>query len=598
MSVGRIHHMPFGAEIVDESSVRFRLWAPAEQAVSLALGEPARLLPMTATEDGWFELTTVAHAGDRYSFALADGLRVPDPASRRQLNDVHDASVVIDPLAYRWSHAAWHGRPWHEAVIYELHVGTFTREGNFDGVRKRLPDLALLGITAIELMPIADFSGRWNWGYDGVLPYAPDVRYGTPDDLKMLIDAAHGLGIMVLLDVVYNHFGPDGNYIHRYAPQTFTDRRHTPWGKAIDYTRQPVREFFIDNAVYWTKEYCFDGLRLDAVHEIVDERKPDLLIEIATRVRGAALDRQVHLVVENDNNAATLLQPKRYDAQWNDDFHHAAHVVLTGETSGYYADYRDEPVRWLARCLAKGFGYQGERSPYRERGRGESSAGLAPTAFVNFLQNHDQVGNRAFGERIITLAPPEALRALYAILLLAPSIPMIFMGEESGAGEPFQFFVDFGGDLGDAVRNGRRQEFSKFADFADPVAREKIPDPVSPETYRRSALDWKKRETSESRGWRQFFSDLLTLRRLEIVPRLAAAAPVPAQCTVDGTAMTIRWTLGGGVRLVLQANLSPLPLVVGLIVRGRRLWSTTGEDAAGSLPPWFSGWWLEEKGSV
>jgi malto-oligosyltrehalose trehalohydrolase len=602
------HEHPFGAQCLADGRVRFRLWAPSQRKLSLSLDSQSQTLPMQAAGDGWFELTTDrAAAGDLYRYELDNGQRLPDPASRRQHDDVHGASVVVDPRAYEWRHGDWRGRPWHEAVLYELHVGTFSPSGDFPGVRDKLETLAEQGITAVELMPIADFPGRWNWGYDGVLPYAPDASYGTPDDLKALVDAAHELGLMIFLDVVYNHFGPDGNYLHAYAPQFFTERRRTPWGAAIDYAQRPVRDFFIHNALYWLNEYRFDGLRFDAVHEIVDDTRPTVLQELAETVRSSVESgRHVHLVLENDDNAASLLVrnavsvPRYYTAQWNDDFHHAAHVVATGESSGYYADYADAPVRRLGRALAEGFIYQGERSEYRDRTRGEPSRNLPPAAFVDFIQNHDQVGNRALGERLSALAPPEAVAALQAVFLLAPAVPLLFMGEEYGAPEPFCFFADFAGPLADAVRDGRRNEFARFADFADPAARERIPDPTAESTYHASKLDWSKRAEPRHRDWAARTQAILAVRRREIAPRFARMYGGAAQAELAGAALlSLRWTHDDAtLHLVAQLSGSPGD-GSGLSVRGRCIWSTHPEIAErqplGSLPPWFVGWFVDDK---
>ncbi len=608
MSARHIHRMPFGAEIV-AGGVRFRLWAPSARTVAVVLETPSegrRVLEMNALAEGWFELTTpAAGPGTRYKFRIDGELDVPDPAARAN-DDLASASIVVDPLAYEWHDDAWYARPWHEAAIYELHVGTFTPEGTYDGVRSHLKELASTGITAIELMPLADFGGRWNWGYDGVLPFAPDESYGTPEQLKQLIDAAHGYGLMVFLDVVYNHFGPDGNYLHRYAPQFFTERRQTPWGAAIDYAKPPVRDFFINNALYWIQEYRFDGLRLDAVHEIVDERRPTILEDIAVAVHAAVgPDRHVHLVLENDDNAAQLLArtrdgaPLHYTAQWDDDVHHAAHVVLTREDSGYYADYADRPLARLGRGLAEGFIYQGERSPYRDRARGQPSADLPPIAFVNFLQNHDQVGNRAFGERLTTLVAEAPLRALSAILLLSPGIPMLFMGEEWGAREPFCFFTDFQGDLANAVREGRRKEFARFADFADPAARERIPDPQAEATYRGSTLDWRKRKEPPHAACLAFHRELLRVRRAEIAPRIGRMPPGRAAYrATDGGLLTVQWLLADGSCLHLAAQLSDKAgheTAEG--VAGQVIWSNAPAVAEHrplrDLPPWFVAFFLE-----
>ena len=472
----RLFRRMHGAEIRPEGGVRFRLWAPAHERISLSLEPEGRLLPMHSTGEGWHELALdEAAAGTLYRFELPDGLKVPDPASRFQPQDVHGPSEVIDPAAYRWTDQGWRGRPWHEAVLYELHVGAFTEEGTFRAAIGRLDHLAKLGVTALEIMPIADFPGRWNWGYDGVLPYAPNSSYGRPEDFKALIEAAHQRGLMVLLDVVYNHFGPDGNYLSTYAPAFFTKRHKTPWGDAINYDgkrSKPVREFVIENALYWIKEFHLDGLRLDAVHAIKDDSRKDVLDELAERVRAEAADRHVHLVLENEENESRRLargadgKPLHYTAQWNDDVHHVLRTAATGEDKGYYAEYLGDTKK-LGRALAEGFAFQGEMMEYRGEPRGEPSAGLPPTAFIAFIQNHDQVGNRAFGERITAIAEPEAVRAIAAVYLLLPQVPMLFMGEEWAASQPFPFFCDFSGELANSVRKGRRKEFAKFPEFKD-----------------------------------------------------------------------------------------------------------------------------------
>ena len=483
-----------------------------------------------ADEGGWFELVTAAAPGSRYRYQLDNGLRVADPAARAQEDDVQGPSLVVDPHRYVWQSPAWAGRPWSQTVLYELHVGTFSEEGTFDGVRQKLPHLAGLGVTAIELMPLADFAGRRNWGYDGVLPFAPDRAYGEPDDLKRLIDDAHGLGLMVFLDVVYNHFGPDGNYLPVLAPEFFTEDVHTPWGAGIDYSQRPVRDFVIDNALYWLEEYRFDGLRLDAVHAIQDPSEVHILIELAETVRRViGRERYVHLVLENDANQARYLERDaaghtlHYDAQWNDDFHHVAHTLLTGERAGYYADYADRPVERLARALDRGFVYQGEPSAHRGGvPRGEPSGDLPPLAFVDFLQNHDQIGNRAFGERLTMLAEPARLKVMQALLLLAPQVPLLFMGEEWGAREPFLFFCDFHDELADAVREGRRREFAHFPEFANAAARARIPDPNAEATFAASRLDWSKLEAQDHGEWLEGVATLLKVRQEQIVPRLGA----------------------------------------------------------------------------
>jgi maltooligosyltrehalose trehalohydrolase len=566
----RRHNMPFGAECRGDGSVRFRLWAPAARRVELCLGDTTQATHISLAErdKGWFELVTDAvKPGTQYRFRIDEGQKVPDPASRFQPQDVHEPSEVIDPDAFFWRDQSWRGRRWEEAVIYELHVGTFTPAGTFSSVRERLDYLADLGITAIELMPVADFPGRRNWGYDGVFPFAPDSAYGRPEDLKELVQSAHNRGIMVLLDVVYNHFGPEGNYLGLYAPQFFTDRHHTPWGNAVNFDgpgNQTVREFFIDNALYWLTEYHFDGLRLDAVHAIIDDSTPHILDELADTVRSSVEpDRHVHLVLENDRNQSRYLQrtdhckPRAYTAQWNDDIHHVLHVILTGERDGYYSDYAEHPLDRLGRCLTGGFAYQGEASQYRNgEARGEPTNGLPPTAFVSFLQNHDQIGNRAFGERITTLADPHLVRAALEIILLAPSPPLLFMGEEFGSETPFLFFCDFGKDLAEAVTVGRRNEFAGFARFNDPSAREQIPDPNAAGTFESSRLDWDVIVQPRHREWLRLYRDLLRLRCQHIISRLSTACAVKAEYVVHGNrGLTAEWCFPDSSKLTLLANL-------------------------------------------
>lgn len=539
-----------GAHLLDATSARFALWAPDARSVSLQLEQqPAvELLPEA---DGWFTGLAPCQAGDRYRYRIDDTLQVPDPASRYQPEGVQGPSQVVDTASYPWRHP-WQGRPWHEAVIQELHVGLL---GGYAGVMRELPRLAEIGITAIELMPLGAFPGTRNWGYDGVLPFAPQHTYGSPTELCRLIDEAHGYGLMVLLDVVYNHFGPDGNYLHQYASTFFREDRQTPWGAAIDFRRPQVREFFIQNALMWLCDYRFDGLRLDAVHAI---DQPDFLIELAQRVRAAvAPGRQVWLVLENEHNQASLLE-QGFDAQWNDDGHNALHVLLTGETEGYYADYKDRPIEKLARSLSEGFVFQGQANRHGTP-RGEPSGHLAPSAFVLFLQNHDQIGNRAMGERLTRLCPPPALRAATGLLLLAPMIPLLFMGDEEGSRRPFLFFTDHHDELADAVREGRRAEFAHFAAFADPAQRERIPDPNAQATFDASQLA----AQEVVAGWHGLYQRLLTLRRLHLTPRLPGSRALGA--TVLGErALTARWRLGDGSQLRIDLNLASEPQSVAL----------------------------------
>jgi malto-oligosyltrehalose trehalohydrolase len=575
--------MPFGAEVLGDGGVRFRLWAPGAHQVELLLEDQIRI--MKKLEAGWYETTEKARPGALYKYRIDARHEVPDPASRFQPQDAEGPSEVIDPHAFGWEEESWRGRPWEEAVIYELHVGTFTSQGSFAAVIPKLPYLKDLGVTAIELMPLADFAGRRNWGYDGVLPYAPDSSYGRPEDLKALMQAAHRAGLMVFLDVVYNHFGPKGNFLGVYAPQFFTERHQTPWGAAIDFAADPVRRYFIHNALYWLEEYRFDGLRFDAVHAIVDDSPRHILEDIAAAVRARDPDRHVHLVLENDANQARFLGEGRYDAQWNDDVHHAYHVLATGESDGYDLAYANAPARHLARCLAEGYAYQGEVSPFSKAPRGEKSGHLPPSAFVGFMQNHDQIGNRAHGERLVSLADEGRLRLLSSILLLAPSPPLIFMGEEWGCRQPFLFFCDFAGELGEAVRNGRREEFARFATFADPKARARIPDPLSEQTFRRSVLRWRDARGTQGRGSLAHYKKLLELRRAEIAPRRFG----PGRYRMLGErAFEVTWE-GAEGRLRLRANLGESAVQADAPPRGRLLW---GGDTGTRLDPWTGSWWL------
>ncbi|HTJ28278.1 MAG TPA: malto-oligosyltrehalose trehalohydrolase [Candidatus Limnocylindria bacterium] len=591
------HTMPFGAELRADG-VAFRLWAPGRERAQVVVD--GRTHALEARGDGWFERELAdARAGSRYAFAFP-GLdhTVPDPASRFQPEGVHAPSEVIDPGAYRWRERGWRGRPWHEAVLYELHVGTFTPEGTYAAAAARLDELTALGVTAIELMPLAQPAGTRNWGYDGVYPFAPQHAYGRPEELKAFVDAAHARGLSVFLDVVYNHFGPEGNYLHLYADAFFTERHHTPWGAAIDVDGErshTVREFFVQNALYWLREYRFDGLRLDAVHEIRDDSPRPFLHELAARVRAElAPERHVHLVVENDANDASLLD--RYDAQWNDDAHHALHVLLTGERDGYYRDFAREPARLLARALTEGFAYQGETSEHRNATpRGMPSAGLPATAFVDFLQNHDQIGNRAFGERISALAPPEAVDAAHAVVLLAPAIPLLFMGEEWAASTPFRFFSDFGGDLGKAVTEGRRREFGAWPAFADPALRARIPDPEDPATMRASTLRWDERAQEPHASALARTRALLTLRRERIAPLLAHEPHGEAHALLGPTALRVVWRVGEGARLTLLANLGDEPLSAAVRPDGEPLFfvgAVEVDASAVTLGAWSVAWYL------
>jgi maltooligosyltrehalose trehalohydrolase len=577
----------FGAEL-HQDGVTFRLWAPAAKRVELMLD---RAYPLQPLAEGWFE-TTVAglRAGALYKYRIDGEIEVPDPASHFQPQDVNGPSEVIDHGSYEWRTREWRGRPWQDAVILELHVGAFTQGGSFRSAIERLDDVVDAGITAIELMPIADFAGRRNWGYDGVLLYAPDSAYGRPDDLRALIDEAHARGLMVLLDVVYNHFGPEGNYLHRYAPAFFASA-HTPWGHAIDYRVPQVRAFAIENALHWLQRYRFDGQRLDAVHAIVEPGQPPILQDIS-RVVGhlaGADGRAIHLVLENDDNCTSLLDPRadppqgQYRAQWNDDYHHAWHVLLTGESKGYYQDYAADPRRHIARALGSGFAYQGEVSPHRQgRRRGEPSGALSPLAFVDFLQNHDQIGNRPLGDRLATQADEAALAAALAVTLLAPMPPLLFMGEEWGAAQPFPFFCDFPEPLATAVRNGRREEFkAAYAELGGA-----IPDPLAEATFRSAVLDWGARSSLAGQRRLRLVRELLAVRRREVTQHLTGAMFGSGRC--DDEVLTANWSLGDGSALILLANLSGADADMPADFQsGRPIW---GGEPAGKLKPWAVLW--------
>ncbi len=568
MPLRTLETWPHGAIMLDAQHTRFALWAPDAFYVSVEL-EDGKSVAMLPQAEGWFEVEIKCPAGTRYRYNIDGEKDVPDPASRAQACDVHGWSRVVDPLAYKWRHSQWQGRPWHEAVIYELHVGAM---GGYAGVEKHLPRLAELGVTAIELMPLAQFPGERNWGYDGVLPYAPHSSYGTPEQLKHLIDSAHEHGLAVILDVVYNHFGPDGNYLGQYAQGFFREDVHTPWGAGIDFERREVRHFFLDNALMWLMEYRFDGLRLDAVHAIDN---PGFLQQLAQRVRQQVdTGRHVWLVLENEFNQACLLEHD-FDAQWNDDGHNALHVLLTGETDAYYSDFAADTTAKLARCLGEGFIYQGETTRHGHT-RGEPSAHLPPSAFVLFLQNHDQIGNRALGERLHQLCSPQALKAATTLLLLSPMIPLMFMGDEVNAKEPFLFFTDHHGELAEAVREGRRNEFADFAAFQDPERRERIPDPNALPTFQQSNPTFTDSEQA------QFYRQLLSLRHRHLVPHLPGSVALGAQVLADG-AVTARWRLGNGSLLQIDLNLSATP--VNHPAPEHLLFATPAEQGA-QLPPY------------
>ena len=575
----------FGPLLLPEG-VRFRLWAPDAKHVALVLPE-REALPMEATAEGFFELdVSGARPGQRYRFRLGKQ-EFPDPASRLQDGDVMGWSVVrpvLPPLRQPVP-----PRPWHEVVLAELHVGTATPEGSFEGLAKRLDHFAEAGFTAIELMPVAEFPGRRNWGYDGVLPFAPDEAYGSPAALRVLVDGAHERGLGAILDVVYNHFGPEGNLLSLYAKRFFTDAHRTPWGDAIDLQEPLVRRFFVENAVMWLTDYDFDGLRFDAVHAFAQPGGDKLLAELAEACREAKPD--AWLVLENDHNAARWLErdragrPRLFTAQWNDDAHHALHVVATGETSGYYGDYAEDPPATLGRALAEGFVYQGEASAHREgTARGEPSAHLPPTAFVNFAQNHDQIGNRPLGDRLAGQLDPARLALLRFLLLLGPAVPMFFQGEEAGLETPFPFFCDFSGELGEAVRQGRAREFTDF--FAQAGA---LPDPLDPTTLEAAKLPWERITPEATAGFRA-----LAAHRARLVWPLLGTPYLGAETRREGATFAWRWRFAAGT-LCLLANAEVVPVDMEeqppeeAVIVGEAIF----DGQATRLGPWSGCAWVE-----
>ncbi len=549
-----------GATVLPDGGVRFCIWAPKAKRVDVVLYEPGKERSQTldARDGGIFEgVVHEARAGANYRFRLEGAAPVPDPVSRHQPEDVHGASRVVDPRAFRWSDDGWKGLEMADLVIYELHVGTFTSAGTFDAVIERLPYLAELGVTAIEIMPVAEFPGGRNWGYDGVQLYAPESSYGGPDGLRRLVDAAHRNGLAVVLDVVYNHVGPEGNYLGACGPY-FTEKYRTPWGSAVNYDdadSDEVRRFVVENALYWVTEFHIDALRLDAIHGIFDFGARHLLEEVGTRVREQArlLGRTAVVIGESDLNDPRVVRPVErggwaLDAHWSDDLHHAIHAELTGEQKGYYSDFGG--VERIAKALRDRYVYDGRHSSHRRRRHGAPATDVSAEHFVVCIQNHDQVGNRAAGERFGELLPIEDQRLAAALLLLSPYVPLLFMGEEFGETNPFQYFVSHGDEkLVEAVRSGRRKEFEAFG-WAD-----EVPDPQAEDTFRRSKLDWTKLDRSPHRELHALYRELLRLRREEPALR-PGAAKVRVEHAGGGAPIVVELVPDDGAALVAVFNLS------------------------------------------
>jgi maltooligosyltrehalose trehalohydrolase len=593
-----VRRLPIGAELQSSGGVHFRVWAPRcrEVVVEIEGLEPTAL---QSEPDGYFSLwSQPGQVGMRYRFRLDQGeTALPDPASRFQPEGPHGPSEIVDPEDFAWTDRAWRGVAREHLVIYEMHVGTFTPEGSWNAALRELPALAELGITCLEIMPVAEFSGRFGWGYDGVDLFAPSRLYGEPVDFRRFVDGAHELGIAVILDVVYNHVGPDGNHLKSFSPAYFTDRYDNEWGEAINFDGPdsgPTREFFVANAGYWIDEYHLDGLRLDATQQIFDRSEDHILAAIVRRVRSAGRGRTTFIVGENEPQQARLVRPAEcggygLDALWNDDFHHSATVALTGRHEAYYSDYRGRAGEFVA-AAKHGFLYQGQRYQWQRKPRGTPALDLLAECFVVFLQNHDQIANSGTGERCHALTSPGRLRAMTAYLLLMPGIPMLFQGQEFAASTPFFYFADPGTELSRDVREGRRRSLAQFPSLATSEMQAKLADPGDIDTFRRSVLDLGERHRHAAIF--ALHRDLLELRRTD---------PVLGQrpCRIDGAALTDEaWMLrffspSAGDRLLIvnlgrDLLLGPAPEPLLAPVEGqawRLLWSSEAPVYGGSGGP-------------
>ncbi|MGA8343764.1 MAG: malto-oligosyltrehalose trehalohydrolase [Candidatus Sulfotelmatobacter sp.] len=552
-----------GANRLPDGSWEFLLWAPQARAVRLhLLRGGGDLIATEALADGYHHaVVKPLEPGSRYFYQLDGGRDLPDPASRFQPQGVHGPSQIVDLDAFGWTDHNWKGTALERSVFYELHVGTYTPEGSFDAVIRHLPELAALGITTIELMPVAQFPGPRNWGYDGVYLFAPQNTYGGPESLQRLVNAAHQHGLSIALDVVYNHLGPEGNYLNAYGPY-FTGRYQTPWGQAINFDGErsdEVRRFFIENALYWLENYHFDALRLDAVHGIFDFGARHFLAELKSAVADLSqrLGRPLHLIAESDLNDARLLHDTEHggyelDAQWSDDFHHSVHALLTRENLGYYSDF--EGVRPLVSTLRDGWYYSGQQSKHRKRRHGNSPRGIPPAKFVVCNQNHDQVGNRAAGERLSSLVSFEALKLAAGITLLSPFVPMLFMGEEYGETAPFQYFTSHGDpELVEAVRRGRRQEFAAFGWEG------RVPDPQDEQTFSRSRLDHSLKEKGPHLTLFRFYQRLIQIRE-----ERQLGTPAPRSVRELGGCALLVMREGTSRQLAMVFNFTEFPVTLNL----------------------------------
>ena len=528
-ATGVSRRLPIGAELSQPEGVHFRVWAPRARRVDVMLESDAAAVSLEPESDGYHGgFVRAASVGARYRFCLDGGDPLPDPASRFQPEGPHGPSCVVDASTFRWTDANWRGVRLAGQVIYEMHIGTFTSEGTWQAAARELPELARVGISVIELMPVADFPGRFGWGYDGVDLFAPTRLYGQPDDFRRFVDRAHALGLGVILDVVYNHLGPDGNYLKQFSEHYFTDRYANEWGEAINFDGEqsgPVREFFLANAAYWIDEYHLDGLRLDATQQIYDASPEHILAALSRRVRAAAGGRATLLIAENEPQDTRLVRPLEaggygLDALWNDDFHHTAVVALTGINAAYYSDYLGRPQEFVS-AMKWGYLYQGQRYRWQKKRRGTPAFGLSPATFVTFIQNHDQIANSARGHRRHLLTSPGHYRALTALMLLGPGTPMLFQGQEFGASAPFLYFADHKPELARQVRRGRADFLRQFPALAAPEMQAELPDPADITTFEKSKLDLSERERNAEAY--ALHLDLLTIRRED--PVFAAQRP-------------------------------------------------------------------------
>ena len=600
-----LRRLPIGAEVVPGGGVHFRVWAPKAKRLSVQLSGPRRFTPEASQEyglepepQGYFSgYVAQAAPGMLYKFKLGGG-SFPDPASRFQPEGPHGPSEIIDPSQFAWTDASWQGVSRRGQVLYELHIGTFTSEGNWSAAREQLPELAALGITVVELMPLAEFPGRFGWGYDGVDLFAPTRLYGRPDEVRAFVDAAHGLGLGVILDVVYNHLGPDGNYLKHFSAGYFTERYRCEWGEAINFDGPhsgPVREFFLSNAAYWVQEFHLDGLRLDATQQIFDSSPNHILGALSRRVRQAAPGRSVFLVAENETQQARLAAPFEQDgygldALWNDDFHHSARVALTGRSEAYYGDYRGSAQELLS-AIKWGFLYQGQWYAWQKKRRGSPSFRLNPEQFITFLENHDQVANSLRGLRLGALTSPGRLRAMTALLLLGPATPMLFQGQEFGASSPFLFFADHHPELAKQVAKGREAFLKQFETIACAECDPFLIGADAEQIFLRSKLNASERQ--RHRGIYQLHRDLLQLRRQDPVfsnPRPggiegAVLGPQAFALRFFGAQAEDRLLL---VNLGLDLRLQPLPEPLLAPVAGGRwrlAWSSEAPRYGGCGTP-------------